>query len=165
MKKKSEESAKEQVMKRFIKDYTQKVDDAVNRLEPVVKVYSDDDLNILCTQAKSGKFLLIDWDDDDSPFRTEVYDSIPDDLTNVMYLTWNEVMSLGFKWLFFGIGELDDNENQLDFEFIAETRKKDDERISAWIENGWQMVFPISYGRVYLFNPPMFYKPLDEKEG
>ena len=164
MKKKSKKSVEQQAFKGVMKLFTQKIDDTLNRIDPVIKIYSDDEANKICAQAKSGKFLLIDWDEDGSPYRTEVYDSVPDELINFTYFTWDEVINSGFRWLFFGIGKLDDNENQLDFEFIAETRKKDDKRISGWIEDGWQMVFPLSFGRVYLHNPPMFYKPLIEKE-
>ncbi len=147
-------------MKKKLKEAAQTMDKVEITLNPLVKIYSNYSQDRICAPAKSGKFLLIDWNKDGAPYRTEVYDSVPDDLTDFIYLTWDEVIDTEFKWLFFALGELSDNEADISMEVLAETREKEDECIAGWAKDGWEIVFPMAFGRLYLHNPPMFFKPI-----
>ena len=125
--------------------------------EVYVKVFSNEEMTKYCAQISSGKYVVCDINDPESYFDTTTFSTKPPEFTHHVFLTWDELIDSHLRWLLFGIGTLDNHENEHEFELLGIAREEDDHLISMLGREGWQIVFPVSSNRLYLHNPPMFY--------
>ena len=122
-----------------------------------IKVFSNKEKTKYCAQISSGKYVVCDLKDPESYFDTSTFSTKPPEFTEHVFLTWDDFIDSHLRWLFFGIGTLDNHENEHEFELLGIAREEDDHLISKLGREGWQIVFPASKSRLYLHNPPMFY--------
>ncbi len=122
-----------------------------------VKVFFNKGKTKFAAQILSGEYVVCDLNAPDPYLDTMVFDRKPEELTHSEFLTWERLIDSDLKWLFFAIVELLNQDAGHNWAHLLGDRKEDDLEITLMMEDGWQIVFPISKSNLYMHIPPMFY--------